>query len=70
MDPTSVALDHGQYCGGGISSNTTSKGDKGCACAAARSESWNTFSYITQQSHWNWAVQQSVRLAGAVLMWK
>ncbi|WIA12733.1 hypothetical protein OEZ85_006371 [Tetradesmus obliquus] len=33
-------------------------------------ESWNTFSYMTQQSHWNWAVQQSVRLAGAVLMWK
>jgi microsomal prostaglandin-E synthase 2 len=37
---------------------------------AACSESWGTFSYMTQQSHWNWAVQHSVRLAGAVLMWK
>lgn len=34
------------------------------------SESWGTFGYMTEQSHWNWAVQQSVRLAGAVLMWK
>eukprot|EP00775_Hariotina_reticulata_P012596 gene12596-12728_t len=33
-------------------------------------ESWGTFKYMTQQSHWNWAVQQSVRLAGSVLMWQ
>jgi len=25
---------------------------------------------MTQQSHWNWAVQQSVRFAGSVLMWQ
>eukprot|EP00878_Enallax_costatus_P027414 GHUV01029515.1.p3 GENE.GHUV01029515.1~~GHUV01029515.1.p3 ORF type:complete len:103 (-),score=11.92 GHUV01029515.1:382-690(-) len=34
------------------------------------SESWDTFGYMTEQSHWNWAVQQSVRVAGAVLMWQ
>jgi hypothetical protein len=39
-------------------------------CCVARSESWGTFKYMTQQSHWNWAVQHSVRFAGSVLMWQ
>jgi microsomal prostaglandin-E synthase 2 len=33
-------------------------------------ESWGTFSYMTQQSHWGWATQQSVRFAGALMMWQ
>ncbi|GBF88381.1 prostaglandin E synthase-like [Raphidocelis subcapitata] len=33
-------------------------------------ETWNTFSYIAGQSHWNWASQQAVRLGGSLIMWR
>jgi hypothetical protein len=37
---------------------------------AHRSETWDTFSYIAGQSHWNWASQQAVRLGGSLIMWR
>lgn len=49
-----------------------------CPCTIAttprhsphRSESWSTTSYMADQSSWNWAVRQGVRVAGALLMWQ
>ncbi|KAI8472680.1 MAG: glutathione S-transferase [Monoraphidium minutum] len=33
-------------------------------------ETWDTFSYIAGQSHWNWAAQQAVRAGGSLIMWR
>lgn len=35
-----------------------------------RSESWNTFRYVTQQTNWSWGVREAARVSGAVLMWQ
>ncbi len=35
-----------------------------------RSESWNTFRYVTEQTNWAWGVREAARVSGAVLMWQ
>lgn len=38
--------------------------------ALVRSESWNTFRYVTEQTNWAWGVREAARVSGAVLMWQ
>jgi len=35
-----------------------------------RSESWETFRYVTQMTNWAWGVREAARVTGAVLMWQ